>query len=103
VSSGEPIDTFDMIDRILAAGGLEPVKKSISPKVAHAAGWAMEKTWSALGKTSEPAMTRWVANNLSTAHWFDISAARKDLGYEPQVGYDEGLEQVRRWLESESS
>lgn len=99
VSSGKPIATFEMIDRILAAGGLEPVKKSVSPSVAHAAGWAMEKTWKALGKKSEPAMTRWVANNLSTAHWFDIGAARRDLGYEPQVSLEEGMDRVQTWLE----
>jgi nucleoside-diphosphate-sugar epimerase len=49
--------------------------------------------------TREPPMTRWVARELSTAHWFDISAARRDLGYEAQVALEEGLQRLARWLE----
>ena len=39
-------------------------------------------------------MTRFLAHQLATAHWFDISAARRDLGYEPQVGLDEGFRRL---------
>lgn len=35
-------------------------------------------------------MTRFVAKELSTAHWFDISAARRDLGYQPEISIAEG-------------
>ena len=34
-------------------------------------------------------MTRFLAQQLSTSHWFDISAARRDLGYEPAISTDE--------------
>jgi len=43
-------------------------------------------------------MTRFVAKELATAHWFDISAARRDLGYQPQVTLDEGLVRLQKWL-----
>jgi len=43
-------------------------------------------------------MTRFVASKLSTAHWFDISAAKRDLGYFPEVSIEEGLERLRKWL-----
>jgi nucleoside-diphosphate-sugar epimerase len=39
-------------------------------------------------------MTRFLAQQLATSHWFDISAARRDLGYEPQVGLDEGFRRL---------
>ena len=39
-------------------------------------------------------MTRFVARQLATAHWFDISAARRDLAYEPQVTFDEGMQRL---------
>ena len=42
-------------------------------------------------------MTRFVASQLATSHWYDISAARRDLGYEPKVGLEDGL---RRLAES---
>ena len=39
-------------------------------------------------------MTRFVARELTTAHWFDIAAARRDLGYEPKVSIEEGLKRL---------
>ena len=43
-------------------------------------------------------MTRFVARELATAHWFDISAARRDLGYVPEISIDEGLLRLRKWF-----
>ena len=58
----------------------------------------MEMVYRLLGISAEPRMTRFVAHQLSTAHWFDISAARRDLGYEPAVSIDEGLVRLAEWL-----
>ena len=44
-----------------------------------------------------------LARQLGTAHWFDIGAARSDLGYEPRISLDEGFEFIRRWFEAEAS
>jgi nucleoside-diphosphate-sugar epimerase len=46
----------------------------------------------------EPAMTRFLAHQLSTAHWFDIDAARRDLGYRPAITIEEGLGRLERWF-----
>jgi nucleoside-diphosphate-sugar epimerase len=43
-------------------------------------------------------VTRFLAEELATTHWFDISAARRDFGYVPQIGLDEGFERVRAAL-----
>ena len=53
--------------------------------------------------SGEPAITRFVARQLGTAHWFDIGAARRDLGYEPHVSVAEGLRRLKHALESEYS
>jgi nucleoside-diphosphate-sugar epimerase len=45
-------------------------------------------------------MTRFVAHELATAHWFDIGAARSDLGYQPKVSIDEGMRRLGDWLAS---
>jgi nucleoside-diphosphate-sugar epimerase len=55
--------------------------------------------WGMLRLAGEPPMTRFVAHELSSAHWFDISAARRDLGYRPVVSIDEGLLRLREWLQ----
>jgi len=98
ISNGEPLPLWEMVNRILAAGGVTPVRGSISPKAAYAAGVICEGIWRLFKLSGEPPMTRFVAKELATAHWFDISAARRDFGYQPQVTLDEGLVQLQHWL-----
>jgi nucleoside-diphosphate-sugar epimerase len=45
-------------------------------------------------------LTRFLVRELSTAHWFDISAARRDLGYEPKISIEEGIPHVESWLKT---
>jgi nucleoside-diphosphate-sugar epimerase len=54
-------------------------------------GGLLEAVYGLFGVKSEPPMTRFVASQLSTAHWFDISAIRRDLGYAPAISIDEGM------------
>lgn len=101
ISNGEPLPLWDMVDRILDAAQLPPVTRSISPPMALAIGQVCEWLWKALPMPGEPPMTRFVARELATAHWFDIEAARRDLGYTPTVSIAEGLERLRGWLAGE--
>ena len=65
--------------------------------VAYAAGAVLEAAWSLLRLAVEPPMTRFLAEQLSTPHWYDITAARRDLGYVPRVPMDEGLRRLAAW------
>jgi nucleoside-diphosphate-sugar epimerase len=87
-----------MVDRILAAAGLPPVTRSIPASLALAAGAICEALWSCLRLAGEPPMTRFVAREMATAHWFDIRAARRDLGYSPEITIDDGLRRLEKWL-----
>ncbi|MCH7531791.1 MAG: NAD-dependent epimerase/dehydratase family protein [Gemmatimonadetes bacterium] len=100
ISQGEPLPLADLVNRILAAGGLPPVKRRIPAGVAYFLGALMESVYGLLGIENEPPLTRFVARQLSTAHWFDISAARRDLGYEPAISLDEGMERLAASLRS---
>ncbi len=98
ISNGEPIAMADLIRRILAAAGLDPVIPYIPSSIAYAAGGAMEFSHKLLRLKSEPFLTRFVARQLSTAHWFDLTAARRDLGYQPMVSMDEGMRRLSHAL-----
>lgn len=100
VSQDEPVSVWELINRILACAGVPPVTKSISPGLAYFAGSVYELIYGALGIKSEPRMTRFVARELSTAHWFNISAARRDFGYQPRVSIAEGLKRLAEHLRS---
>jgi nucleoside-diphosphate-sugar epimerase len=100
ISQGEPVNCWGWINSILALAGLPPVTKSISYRTAYAAGAVLEAIWRATGRTDEPRMTRFLAAQLATSHWFDISRARTDFGYSPQVSTAEGMNRLAQWLQS---
>ena len=97
ITNGEPVPIWDLIDRMLACAGLPPVKRTISARTAYNVGAFLETIYKLTGRSDEPPMTRFVARQLATAHWFDITAAKRDFGYEPHVSIDEGLKRLAEW------
>jgi nucleoside-diphosphate-sugar epimerase len=100
LSQGEPVNCWQWIDEILALVDLDPVTQSISRSAASRIGALCETTYRLLGIDREPPMTRFLAAQLATSHWFDISAARRDLGYEPKISTAEGMRRLGEWLQS---
>ncbi|QIR14119.1 2-alkyl-3-oxoalkanoate reductase [Shewanella aestuarii] len=98
LSNDEPITMANMLNKILACVDLPPVTKRVPAAVAYAVGATLETIYSALNITREPIMTRFVARQLSTSHYFDIAAAKQDLGYQPLVSIDEGMKRLRESL-----
>ena len=98
ISNGEPLPLWDLIDRMLACADLPPVNRSVSATMAYLAGGLFELTYTLLGRSDEPPMTRFVARQLATAHWFQIEAAQRAFGYRPTVSVDEGLRRLKEWL-----
>lgn len=99
ISNDEPLPLWDIVNRILAAGGIPPVEKSISPRFASLVGSLLEVFYRFFKLSGEPRMTRFVAKELSTAHWFNLAAAKADFGYRPEVSIDEGLKRLQSWLQ----
>lgn len=97
ISNGEPREVRRIVNDLLAAAGEPPVDKTLPYGVAYAAGAVLEAAWGALRLRGEPPMTRFLAEQLSTPHWYDISAAARDFGYVPRVSMDEGLQRLARW------
>jgi nucleoside-diphosphate-sugar epimerase len=100
ISQADPIPAWDMINAILAAAGLPPVKGVISYKTARFIGGVLEFFYRTFRIPGEPQMTRFLADAVAKSHWFDISAAKKDLGYKPIVPMAEGLRRLEDWLKT---
>jgi nucleoside-diphosphate-sugar epimerase len=96
VSDDQPIGVWTMAERMLAAAGHGPITKIISPGMAWAVASMFETTFRLFGVQSEPLITRFAVSELTHAQWFDISAAKKDLGYAPLVSLDEGLIRLKQ-------
>jgi nucleoside-diphosphate-sugar epimerase len=99
ISQDDPVPLWEMVDNILKRAGLAPVQRSISRNSAWMIGAVLEIFYKMFKISGEPRMTRFLADELSTAHWFDISAAKKDLGYKPKISMEEGLTKLEKWLQ----
>lgn len=89
----------DLLQRV----GAPPLRKTISVATARRIGAVLESAYRAFKLPGEPRMTRFLASQLGTHHYYDISAARRDLGYEPRVSMAEGLERLVAWLRAHGS
>ena len=98
ISQGEPVRCWEWIDQILALANLPPVRKQISIRAAYAVGAVCEAVYRTFGLNGEPPMTRFVALQLGLPHYFDVSAARSDFGFEPTVTIDVGMQKLADWL-----
>ncbi|MCX7034177.1 MAG: NAD-dependent epimerase/dehydratase family protein [Arenimonas sp.] len=97
ISNGEPRPVRQIVNDMLVAAGVPPVQGTVPYAVAYAAGAVLELAWRVLRLGGEPPMTRFLAEQLSTPHWYDISAARRDFGYSPSVSTEEGLRRLAAW------
>ncbi len=95
ISNGEPMAVRDIVNALLAAAGAPQVEKTIPFGAAYAIGAICETVWPLLRLSGEPPMTRFLAEQLSTTHWYSMEPARRDFGYVPRVPIEEGLRRLR--------
>jgi 2-alkyl-3-oxoalkanoate reductase len=91
ISNGEPRPAREIVNALLAAAGAPPVTKTLPFGVAYAIGAACEAAWTLLPLAGEPPLTRFLAEQLATTHWYDMAPATRDFGYVPRVTIAEGL------------
>lgn len=94
ITNDEPVVLWEWINALLRDVGEREVTKHISLGAASAVGAACEMLWRVLPLRGEPPMTRFVAAELAKDHWFNVSAARRDLGYLPRVSMAQGTEEL---------
>lgn len=96
ISNGEPLPMRELLNRLLRAAGAPEVHKTLPFGAAFAIGAVCEGLWHALPLKGEPPMTRFLAEQLSTAHWYSMEPARRDFGYVPKVTMEEGFRRLRQ-------
>lgn len=94
VSNGEPRTVEEMLTRICLAAGAPAPTRHVPFRVAFAAGALVERVWGRLGRTDDPPMTSFLAEQLATAHWFDQRETREALQWTPRVSLAEGFERL---------
>jgi len=97
-SDGSDIIWRQYVDRLAKIVGVASPRVVVPYRVAYLTGWAMEKIYSVLRVEKRPLLTRMAADLFGTHQGFSIEKARRELGYEPKVGFDEGMRRVEVWL-----
>ena len=91
VSNGEPRPIAELVTRICAAAGVPGPRRHLPYGAAWTAGLLAEGVWDVLGRSDDPPITRFVAAQLATAHWFDQRRTREVLDWTPRVRLDDGF------------
>jgi 2-alkyl-3-oxoalkanoate reductase len=94
ITNDEPVNLWEWVNELLVALGEPPLTKSISLKAASKIGRICETLWNILPLKGEPPMTRFIAAELAKDHWFDLTAAKRDLGYKPTVTMSAGTAEL---------
>jgi 2-alkyl-3-oxoalkanoate reductase len=97
IANGEPRPIRELVLGICAAAGVDIEPREVPRRLALAAGSTIERLWRIRRATTEPPLTRFLAEQLGTAHWFDPRPAREDLGWQPTVTIDQGLRELAAW------
>jgi nucleoside-diphosphate-sugar epimerase len=97
-SDGSDVTWRQYVDRLAEIMGVSSPRIVIPYRLAYLTGWAMEKIYGALRIEARPLLTRMTAELFGTDQAFPIDKARRELGYEPGVDFDEGIRRVEAWL-----
>ena len=98
LSNDQPILMATMLNKILSAANLPDVTARVPSSLAYFVGTLLEWWYLRTGNNNEPIMTRFVAKQLSTSHYFNITAAKQDFNYQALVTIDQGMAQLRDYL-----
>ncbi|QNK80022.1 NAD(P)-dependent oxidoreductase [Nakamurella sp. PAMC28650] len=99
VTNGEPRPVGEIIRRVCRAAGVAGPRGRLPLGLAVGAGAAVESLWRLTGRTGRPPMTRFLAEQLGTAHWFDQRRTREALSWTPLVDLEQGFELLRQGLQ----
>jgi nucleoside-diphosphate-sugar epimerase len=97
VTNGEPRPVGEVLARLCRAAGVAGPGLRVPFRAAWLAGAAIDGAWALAGARATPPLTRFLAEQLATAHWFDQRRTRAALGWTPQVSLDEGFARLGRW------
>jgi nucleoside-diphosphate-sugar epimerase len=103
VTNGEPRPVAELLSALCRAAGVPEPTRHVPVSLARAGGTLVESLWRMTeGQRTEraaedPPLTRFLVEQLSTAHWFDQRRTRQVLQWEPRVNLDEGFAELQRW------
>jgi nucleoside-diphosphate-sugar epimerase len=103
VTNGEPRPVAELLAALCRAAGAPGPARPVPVRLARAGGTLVESLWAVTqalrpGRLDDdPPLTRFLVEQMSTAHWFDQRHARQLLQWRPRISLDEGFAELQRW------
>jgi 2-alkyl-3-oxoalkanoate reductase len=97
VTNGEPRPVGDILRQLCRAAAAPAPRGRVPVPAAWLAGAAVEGFWAATRRRSTPPLTRFLTEQLTTAHWFDQRRTRALLAWRPEIDLGEGFARLAAW------
>lgn len=107
VSNGEPRPIAELLTGFCDAAGVQgprrrlPLKPALTGAAVAEAAWELMQRWRGGVDSADPPITRFVAEQMATAHWFDQRETRRLLDWHPRVSLQQGFAELTRWHRSQ--
>lgn len=96
ITNGEPMPFWGFVRKVLARLDLPPIRAKIPHQLVYGIAAVKESLGALVGAQPGPedGLTRFAIRYMCTHHYFSIEKARRDLGYDPKVSVEEGIERT---------
>ncbi|MEV0374181.1 NAD-dependent epimerase/dehydratase family protein [Streptomyces sp. NPDC050636] len=91
ITQGDPRPLRVIATLLLAAGGVRAEWQSVPARLAYAVATAREAAALLTGASGTHELSRFLVAELTCPHWFDLTAAKENLGFVPPVTFAEGI------------
>lgn len=91
ISNGEPVPMWGWFNDLLQTMGQPPITQQMTAARARTVFGLVETVYRWLPFLGEPTVTRFLADAMTTHHWFDMAPAERDFGYRIRVSMDEAV------------
>ncbi|MFK7967497.1 MAG: NAD-dependent epimerase/dehydratase family protein [Burkholderiaceae bacterium] len=95
INQQTPVNLWDWVETLLQALG-EPVpSRQLSSRSAYALATILEVIFGLLpDSVGDPPLNRFLVKQFSVDHYYDISAAKRDIGYSERVSIEEATHKI---------
>ena len=94
ITQGEPVNMWDFINEIIKRSALPAISRNIPVRLALLLGSVCEGFVKLMPGNRTPFLTRFLVSEMATSHYFNISAARKELAYRPMLSMKEAMDRT---------
>jgi nucleoside-diphosphate-sugar epimerase len=104
LTDGEAVSKRRFIEAVANGVGVpKPFRLGVPLWTSRFTAWWMEALWRGIGAKSPPMLTQGRLKFLGLNLDFSIEKAKRELGYQPRVSFDEGMRETTEWYKRQAA